>query len=193
MQHTIPQGSSPTTMSKILQRPSMSTDLNPSKHTWNDLERHIQSRVNAPANVCELFQALKQEWVAIPEQVIHNQIQSMPERYWAIIDFWGGPPPPQINVHFPQSQNTKKSVKIMNFDLNQQQYEIWWTWFLLEFSNNSILKQTKYVLLFMNSIIYRCTGRQTDRQTDQQTDRRTDSQSGAYQPLEARYGWFRWL
>ena len=52
----------------------MSPDLNPNKHAWNELERHVQGRVNTPENVHELFQVLKQEWVAIPVQVIHNLI-----------------------------------------------------------------------------------------------------------------------
>lgn len=43
----------------VLPWPSMSTDLNPNKHTWNKLERYVESSVNAPANVLELFEALK--------------------------------------------------------------------------------------------------------------------------------------
>ena len=40
-----------------------------------------------PLQMCsELFQALKQEWVAIPVQVIHNLIQFMPKRFWTVID-----------------------------------------------------------------------------------------------------------
>ena len=57
---------------KILSWPSTSPDSNPNKHTWNKLDRCIQGSVNAPANVCELLQALKQEWVAIPAHVIHK-------------------------------------------------------------------------------------------------------------------------
>ena len=56
--------------------PSMSPDLNPNQHTWKELG----GRVNDLANVRELFQALWQEWVAIPAQVIQNLIQSMPMR-----------------------------------------------------------------------------------------------------------------
>ena len=37
------------------------------------------------ADVCELFQALQQEWVAIPEQVFHNLSQSMPRRLFLIL------------------------------------------------------------------------------------------------------------
>ena len=72
MQHATSHSSLPTTTSKILLWPSMSKDLNPNKHTWNELERRVRGRVNAPANVRDLFQALPQEWVAIPEQVIDN-------------------------------------------------------------------------------------------------------------------------
>ena len=49
---------------------SMSQVLNPNKHTWNKLERRVRGRMDAPANVRDSFQALKQEWVAIPGQVI---------------------------------------------------------------------------------------------------------------------------
>ena len=51
---------------QILPWPSVSPDLNPNKHTWNELERHVQGRVNTPANVRELFQSLKQVWATIP-------------------------------------------------------------------------------------------------------------------------------
>ena len=73
-QRAKPQSSSQTTMSRILSWPYISPDLNPNTRNWNELERCVQGRVNAPANVRELFQALKQELVAIPEQVIHNLI-----------------------------------------------------------------------------------------------------------------------
>ena len=61
MQHATPHGFSPTTVSEIAPWPSTSPDLNPNKHTWNELQKHIRGRVNAPANVRELFQALKQK------------------------------------------------------------------------------------------------------------------------------------
>ena len=65
---------------QILPWPSMSPDLNPNTHTWNELAKRAPGRVNAPANSCELFQTLKHEWVAIPAKAIYNPIQSMPER-----------------------------------------------------------------------------------------------------------------
>ena len=97
----------------------MSPDLNPNRHTSNSLETWIWGRVNTPANVRELFQALKQEWVAIPAQVIHNLIQSMTKRRWAVTDSWGRPSPPQLpptDVRVTQSQNTKW----LNFFLDEK-------------------------------------------------------------------------
>ena len=49
------------------------------------------------------------------------------------------------DVRVTESQNTEwlnffldeKNVQIMNFDMNQLQNEIWWTWFLVEFFNNN--------------------------------------------------------
>ena len=47
MQHAAPHSSSPTTTCKILSWSSVSTDLNPNKHTWNELERCAWGRVSA--------------------------------------------------------------------------------------------------------------------------------------------------
>ena len=47
---------------QIFPRLSTSPDLDPDKHTRNKLERRVQARVSAqPANVHDLFQALKWE------------------------------------------------------------------------------------------------------------------------------------
>ena len=129
----------------------MSSDLNPNKHTWNELERRARGRVNAPANVRELFPALKQEWVAIP-----SASDSQPDPVHAskmLGSYWLSR---RTETRITQSQNNdwlnllldEKNVQILNFDLHQLQNEIWWTWFLVKLSNNSILKQTKYTFLF---------------------------------------------
>ena len=132
MQHAASHSSSPTATSKILPWLSMSPDLTPNKHTWNELERRVRGRVNAPANVRQLFQALKQESLAIPAQVIYNLIQSVPERCWTVIGSREG--------HTPFWCACK----------NQMQNEIWWTWVLVEFSNNnSVWKRPKYAFLLL--------------------------------------------
>ena len=104
MQYATPHSSSPTTTSKILPWPSMSPDLNPNKHTWNELERHVRGREDAPGNVHELFQTLKQEWVAFLAQVIYSLIQFIPLRCWADTDSRGHTP---NDVHVTQSQHTE--------------------------------------------------------------------------------------
>ena len=42
MQHATPHSSSPTTTSKLIHWPSMSPDLNPNKHAWNELETSLR-------------------------------------------------------------------------------------------------------------------------------------------------------
>ena len=53
-QHATPHSFSTTAMSKVLSLLSMSPDLNPNDHTENELERRVQDRLNALANVREL-------------------------------------------------------------------------------------------------------------------------------------------
>ena len=65
--HTVPRQQQRPELSPW---PSLSPDLDPNKHTGNELERRVRGTVDAPANVRELFQALKQYWVAIPVQEI---------------------------------------------------------------------------------------------------------------------------
>lgn len=77
----------------ILPWPSMSPDLNPIEHIWDALDRRVRSRVNAPATPNELFQALQQEWAAIPAQVIQDLIASMPRRCRTVIAARGGHTP----------------------------------------------------------------------------------------------------
>ena len=55
-------------------------DIKPIKHISDELDRRVPGRVNTPANLHELFQALQQEGVAILAQVIHNLIQSVLNR-----------------------------------------------------------------------------------------------------------------
>lgn len=74
----------------VLPWPSMSPDMNPIEHLWDVLDRRVRARVNAPANVRELFQALQVEWAAIPAQTIRNLVQSMPRRCRAVIAARGG-------------------------------------------------------------------------------------------------------
>ncbi|KAK7116376.1 hypothetical protein V1264_002066 [Littorina saxatilis] len=69
--------------------PSLSPDLNPIEHAWDELGRRLNARVNAPPNRRQLFQALQQEWDNIPQQTLRRLIASMPRRCQAEIDSRG--------------------------------------------------------------------------------------------------------
>ncbi|KAK7095045.1 hypothetical protein V1264_006506 [Littorina saxatilis] len=69
--------------------PSLSPDLNPIEHAWDELGRRLNARVNAPPKTRQLFQALQQEWDYIPQQTLRRLIASMPRRCQAVIDSRG--------------------------------------------------------------------------------------------------------
>ena len=73
--------------------PSLSPDLNPIEHIWDELDRRVRAWVNPPANLHQLFQALEQEWNNIPLRVIRRVIGSMPRRCQAVMAARGGHTP----------------------------------------------------------------------------------------------------
>ncbi len=68
---------------RLLPWPSRSPDLNPIEHVWDILGRRMQSR--APGNLNQLFEALQEEWDAIPQEDLDRLIQSMPRRVGMVI------------------------------------------------------------------------------------------------------------
>ena len=163
MQHATPHGSSPSTTSKIFRWPSMSPDLNPNKHIWNESERCAQGRVNAPANLRELFQALEQERLAISAPVIYNLIQSMAQRCWAVINSWGEDTPYWWACH----SVAKYWVIKLFFFFGQEEcsnLELWleliakwnmvnWIFSWIFILQTTILKRAKYAFLFFNRLL----------------------------------------
>ena len=69
----------------ILPWPSMSPDLNPIEHLWDELDRRVRTRPQAPTTHDELFQALQEEWNNIPLQCVQTLTSSMPRRCQAVI------------------------------------------------------------------------------------------------------------
>ena len=73
----------------------MSPDLKQTEPVWDELDRRVWGRVNAPANMWYFFQALQQECggggkgEGIPAQAIHKLIQSMPKWCCEVIDSRG--------------------------------------------------------------------------------------------------------
>jgi transposase len=73
--------------------PSLSPDMNPIEHLWDQLQRRVCRRNVYPANRRELWQALQEEWAAIPQAHIRHLITSMPRRCQSLIDARGGHTP----------------------------------------------------------------------------------------------------
>jgi transposase len=65
--------------------PSQSPDLNPIEHLWDHLNRQVRKRNPLPSSLPALAAALKEEWAAIPLEVVRKHISSMPDRVAAVI------------------------------------------------------------------------------------------------------------
>ncbi|KAK7116305.1 hypothetical protein V1264_002010 [Littorina saxatilis] len=78
---------------QVLPWPSMSPDMNPIEHLWDELDRRVRRREEAPANHRDLLQALQEEWDTIPQQDIRHLIQSMPRRCRAVVAAQGSHTP----------------------------------------------------------------------------------------------------
>lgn len=74
----------------VLAWPSLSPDLNPIEHMWDELGRRIRRRPNAANNVQELTAALVEEWNRIPRQVYRTLCRSMRSRIQEVITKHGG-------------------------------------------------------------------------------------------------------
>ena len=70
--------------------PSLSPDLAPIEHVWDELGRRVYQRNPASRNVNELRLALLQEWQLIPQRRITNIINTMRQRFNARIAAGGG-------------------------------------------------------------------------------------------------------
>ena len=65
--------------------PSVSPDLNPIEHLWNELWRRSHDRPVSPQNLQQLDVALNQEWARISENVVRRYVHSMRPRCDAVI------------------------------------------------------------------------------------------------------------
>jgi len=65
---------------------SMSPDMSPIEHVWDELKRRVYDRPNPPVNVQQLKYAVIEEWNAIPPSFIANLVQSMRHRCVALIN-----------------------------------------------------------------------------------------------------------
>ena len=74
----------------VIDWPSLSPDLAPIEHVWDELGRRVYRRNHPPRNVNELRQALIEEWRGIPQMRIRNIVNSMRKRCTACIAAGGG-------------------------------------------------------------------------------------------------------
>ena len=75
---------------RTLPWPSLSPDLSPIEHLWDELDRRLRVRNVPPATPDELFAVLQEDWETIPRQTIQHLIASMPRRCRAVIQANGG-------------------------------------------------------------------------------------------------------
>ena len=75
---------------RALPWPSLSPDLSPIEHLWDELDRRLRVRNVPPATPDELFEVLQEDWETIPRQTIQHLIASMPHRCRAVIQANGG-------------------------------------------------------------------------------------------------------
>uniref|UniRef100_A0A3P8VX90 Tc1-like transposase DDE domain-containing protein n=1 Tax=Cynoglossus semilaevis TaxID=244447 RepID=A0A3P8VX90_CYNSE len=71
--------------------PAQSPDLNPIEHLWDELERRLRARPSRPTSVCDLTNALLEEWSKIPINTLLYLVDSLPRRVKAVIAAKGGP------------------------------------------------------------------------------------------------------
>ena len=74
----------------VMDFPARSPDLNPIEHVWDELGRRLNKRQRRPGSVCELAQALREEWNNIPIRQIRTLCQSMRSRLTACENANGG-------------------------------------------------------------------------------------------------------
>ena len=70
--------------------PALSPDMNPIEHLWDELDRRMRANHPPARNLDDLFQALQQEWNAMPQRTLVMLVESMRRRCQACIAAQGG-------------------------------------------------------------------------------------------------------
>ncbi|GFT46787.1 transposable element Tcb2 transposase [Trichonephila clavipes] len=70
--------------------PAYSPDLNPIEHVWDALGRRIAARLHHSENTQQPKQMLIEEWVLLPQEMLHQLVLSMRRRCEATIAVRGG-------------------------------------------------------------------------------------------------------
>jgi transposase len=70
--------------------PPYSPDVSPIEHLWDEMDRRVRGRRNAPATLDQLRAALLEEWDNIPMRRINALMNSMHRRIRDVTDAGGG-------------------------------------------------------------------------------------------------------
>ena len=73
---------------EVLEWPSQSPDLNPIENLWDIISRRLQCQTWRKPD--ELWQKILDIWTALPTDILHGLIASMPSRLQAVISARGG-------------------------------------------------------------------------------------------------------
>ena len=73
---------------KVMDWPSISPDLNPIEHLWGILKRKVE--VCKVSNICQLRDAVMEEWKSIPVATCEALVNSMLRRVEAVLGNDGG-------------------------------------------------------------------------------------------------------
>ena len=76
----------------VMEWPSMSPDLSPIEHIWDELDRCVRARPNQPTNLPQYQPTLLQDWNNLPNNIVclYMYIRSMRKRCRAVINSNGG-------------------------------------------------------------------------------------------------------
>ncbi len=68
---------------KVMDRPSMSPDLNPIEHLWGILKQKVEER--KVSNIHQLCDVIMEEWKRTPVATCDALVNSMPKRVKAVL------------------------------------------------------------------------------------------------------------
>ena len=74
----------------VMEWPSMSPDLSPIEHIWEELDRRVRARPYQPTNLPQLQATFLQEWNNLPNNIVRRYIRSMRNRCRAVTNSNGG-------------------------------------------------------------------------------------------------------
>ena len=74
----------------VMAWPSLSPDMNPIEHVWDELGRRVRNRVNASQTLQALEHALVDEWRRLPVQFFTRLLRCTRRRCQAVYQAQGG-------------------------------------------------------------------------------------------------------